>query len=80
MFSINDGFVSPDYVCREEDRNVVIRFENSSSFIVDFGERGRGGSLSYSGMVTRVRIRVTSSLLPRGLLQADIGASSWSAV
>ena len=36
----------------EEDRNVVIRFENSRSFIVVFGEWGRGGSLSYSGMVT----------------------------
>jgi len=52
------------------------------SLIVEFGERGRGGTLSYSGMVTHVRIRVTSSRLPRGLLrvQADIGASSWSAV
>lgn len=79
MLSINDSFSSPDYVCRE-DGNVVIRFENSRSFIVGFGERGLGGSLSYSGMVTHARIRVTSSLLPRGLLQADNGASSWSAV
>jgi hypothetical protein len=64
----------------EEDRNVVIRFENSCSFIVDFWERRRGGSLSFFGMVTHVRIRVTSGLLPTGLLQADIGACSWSAL
>lgn len=59
---------------------MVILYENSRGFIVDFAERGLGGSLSYYGMVIHVRIRFNKSLLPRGLLQADIGASSWSAV
>ena len=41
---------------------------------------GRGGLPCFSGMVTHIRIWVTSGFLPTGLLQADIGAGLRSAV